>query len=341
MTLATVAMGMRAIIHDEHGVRLDTNCSLPRAQGGEAVIRLLKAAVSAADVPALRSGGAAGKSLQPNASPRILGHAFVGTVERVEGESSHPLTGKRVVGSIITACGKCDMCVAGLGNHCRERTILGMHGRDGCLAEFFTLPVRQLAAVPDSLDNDHAVFASELAAAIQAAQQLTIVNKPYITVLGDNSLGLLTVQVMGRLNASVRLVGQHNSKLAMCEKWGVKHRHADDVGRRADQDIVVDCTGSAEGFALAMRLVRPRGKIVLKSLYPAGGNDAVDLSPIVLNEIEVIGSFAGPISEALAMLERSEVDVLSLITRRMSLSDGPATLRVALQPETVKVLVEP
>jgi alcohol dehydrogenase len=323
---------MKALIVDGSGTRLDASAPNPTPLEGEAVVRTIKAAVSSIDTELSR--GMSGFHGVP-------GQQFVGTVESIHG-GHDKLVGRRVVGSIICACGKCDLCQGGLSAHCRERTILGMQGRNGCLAERFTLPSKNLAIVPEAIDNDHAVFAVELASAIHAAQQLTIVNKPYITVLGDGSLGLLMVQVMSKLNASVRLVGQQPDQLAICEKWGIKHRHVNDVGRRADQDIVVDCTGTDDGLAVAMRLVRPRGKIVMKSLHgpTANATPSIDLSPIVLNEIELIGSFAGPIGEALAVLQRREVDVVSLISKRMALADGPAILKAARQPGVVKVLVD-
>jgi alcohol dehydrogenase len=336
---------MRALIFDGTAARLDKSYPAPKAGAGEAVIRLARGAVSALDLEISR--GLLGFK-------GVLGHQFVGVVESVNAPAPREggLSGKRVVGSIVTACGKCDMCQAGLSGHCRSRTVMGMMGRNGCFAERFALPAQNLVVVPDSLDNDHAVFAIELAAAMQAARQLTVVGRPYITVLGDGSLGLLTAQVMAKLNASVRVVGKHSNQLERCEKWGIKHRLIDDVGRRADQDIVVDCTGVPEGLELAMQLVRPRGKIVLKSLYAASTHSAtqtsapgsqrlpIDYTPIVTNEIEIIGSFAGPIAEGLSSLLRREFDVVSLISKRMSLDEGPAVLHAAGQPGTVKVLVD-
>ena len=323
---------MRALIFDGTVPRLEQNRPAPEPASGEALIRTIKAGVGGTDLEVCR--GLLGFT-------GTLGHEFVGVVEALDGDGAAGLLRRRVVGSIASACGACDMCVAGLSPHCRQRTVLGLQGRDGCLADRFVLPASNLVAVPDSVDDDHAVFAEPLAAAIQAVRQLTIEGQPYITVLGDGALGLLMVQVMAKLNASVRLVGRHAEQLEVCEKWGVKHRHVDDVGRRSDQDIVVDCTGSPTGLEVAMQLVRPRGKIVLKTMVAPRAEAAVgiDLSPIVLNEIEVIGSHCGPIGEAVTLLARREVDVVSLISKRMSLNDGPAVLQVAARPGVIKVLV--
>ena len=324
---------MRALIFDGTRAALATSHPDPQPAAGEAIIRTVRAGISRTD-RAICQGLLEFRG--------VLGHEFVGVVEALGDGADRGLVGRRVVGSISTFCGRCDMCQAGLSPHCRHRTILGVAGRDGCLAERFALPAANLVPVPDSVDDDHAVFAGAVAAGLQAVRQLTIEGKPYITVLGDGPLGLIMVQLMAKLNASVRVVGRRPEKLSICEKWGIKHRHVDDVGRRADQDIVVDCTGTQDGMALAMRLVRPRGTIVLKSLVPPRRVEKtpLDLAPIVRNELNIVGSHSGPIGAAVSTLARGEVDVVSLISRRISLDDGAALLRSGESPNgALKVLV--
>lgn len=327
---------MKAIVLDGQQVRLTTTHPDPRPAAGEALIRPLRMGVCSTDLE-LCKGYMGFKG--------VLGHEFVGVVEEVSGggKDAKTFVGKRVVGTINCVCGKCDMCKAGLREHCRDRTVLGILNRDGCFAERFTLPTKNLLLVPEGLDDDHAVFTEPLAAAYQIIRQLTIEGRPYITVLGDGRLGLLCAQVMSQLNATVRCVGKHAEKLALCEKWGVKHRLLDDVGLRGDQDIVVDCTGSAQGLTTAMKMVRPRGKIVLKTTTApgseAGGN--IDLSPLVINEVQVIGSRCGPFPDALSAMVNKKIDVLSLISRRMKLAEGVTALKTAKSPGVIKVLLEP
>lgn len=321
---------MRALVFDGKSLSLDVRRAEPAPAEGEAVIRPLKLGVCSTDLEICRGYmGFTG----------VLGHEFVGVVESISGPDTRRLTGKRVVGGINAVCLKCDMCRAGLSTHCRNRTALGILGRDGCFADRFTLPAINLVEVPESIDNDTAVFAEPLAAALHAARQLHVEGKPYITVLGDGRLGLLCVQVMAQLNASVRLIGKHPEKMNLCTKWGIKHRHVDDIGRRADQDVVVDCTGSAEGLELALQLVRPRGKVLLKTTV-APVERKTDLSPIVINEIDVIGSRCGSIPDAVDALLRKQVDVASLISRRFKLDDGVKSLQTAAQPGVIKVLMD-
>jgi threonine dehydrogenase-like Zn-dependent dehydrogenase len=339
-------MLLRALRYDGTSLKLETNAPDPVPGPGEALVRPLRVGVCSTDVEI--ASGRSGALFRGT-----LGHEMVGVVEYVNLPDDPPaalverarrLKDKRVVASINLVCGKCDMCRAGLSSHCRGRNVLGCSGRDGCFADFVTVPVSNLHVVPDKVDDERAVFAEPLAAAAHAAQMFKVEGKPYITVLGDGKLGLLCVQVMGRLNAKVRLLGKHPKKFGLCERWGIKHRHVDEVGRRQDQDVVVDCTGSASGLALAMQLVRPRGKIVLKSSIspfpmrpgapvPGANHPAwatpVNLAPLVINEVELIGSRCGPVEVALAMLEREEVRVAELVTRRMKLSDGVEAMKAA------------
>lgn len=331
---------MRALRFDGVQAALETKAPEPILGPGDALIRPLRLGIAGADLAVCRA---------LSTFTGVLGHEFVGVVERlhpaVSADDQRRLQAKRVVGSINIVCGQCDLCRRGLSSHCRTRRVLGLAGHDGCFADRFTLPIRNLHPVPDAIDNDAAVFAEPLARALHAAQMVRIETKTYITILGDGSNALLAAQVMARLNASVRLLGR-SSKLELCEKWGVKHRHEAEAGRRADQDIIVDCTGSPTGLALALRLVRPRGSIILTSppvptVKPQDpGLSAADLAHLAANEISLLGSRGSSIPDALHTLASGSVDVLSLITRRCPLGDGQSALQHAAAPDQLKVLME-
>jgi len=322
---------VRALVFDGQAPRFDPGFPEPDLRPGEALIRPTLAGICSTDLEICRGYmGFTG----------VLGHEFVGVVEDVHDRGDPKASqwiGKRVVGSINCVCEQCDMCKRGLARHCRDRTVLGIMGRHGAFADRFALPVRNLLETPHSCDDDKAVFTEPLAAACEIDRQLRIEGQPYITVLGDGRLGLLVAQALARLNASVRVIGKHPEKLELCEKWAIKHRLLSELTPRKDQDIVVDCTASASGLELAMQLVRPCGKIVLKTTV--ADQAGVDLSPLVIDEIELIGSRCGVFSDALPLLDGDEVDVLSLISRRSRIEDGVNALQAARQREVLKVLL--
>lgn len=332
---------MRALRIENGVARVDAGFE-PTAIGvGEALIRPTRLCIGSADL-AVVAGRVAFNG--------VMGHRFVGVVEKLhEGakpEEAKAWVRKRVVGSISVVCGKCERCRQGLSAHCQVRTVLGLAGRNGCFAERFTLPIVNLHEVPKAVGDDAAVFAEPLAGVLHAGHMLRIEGKPYVTVLGDGLTGLLAAQVLVKLNASVRLLGTNPDKLALCEKWGIKHRHIDEVGRRQDQDVIVDCSGSPRGLELAMQLVRPRGKIVIRTTpapIPTPGivpERGVDLALAVVNELELIGARCGRLNDALDLLAKGAVETASLVTTRTKLERGVEALRHAAMPEQVAVVME-
>lgn len=264
----------------------------------------------------------------------ILGHEFVGTVISSPQKN---LINQRVVGEINIVCGKCDLCMSGLSTHCRNRSVLGILNHDGAFADYVRLPAVNLHAIPSHVDDDHAVFVEPLAAACQILKQIKLDGRKWVTVLGDGRLGLLCAQVLRNAGCPVRLVGKHPDKLAMCEKWSIRSRLLGDISPRHDQDVVVDCTGSADGFELAMAMVRPRGTLVLKSTVAQG--KPLNLAPLVIDEIQVVGSRCGPFRDAIAALSEKSVDVTSLIQRRMRIEQGVEAMNLAARPGVLKVLL--
>lgn len=223
---------------------------------------------------------------------------------------------------------------------------MGLAGRDGCFAERVIVPIANLASVPKAISDEQAIFAEPLAAALHAARVVPVTNKTYVTVIGDSLVGLLASQVLARLNASVRLLGTNPERFTRCERWGVKHRHLDDVGRRQDQDVVLDATGDASGLGIALGLIRPRGKIVCHGpLVAFGYSRATDeiapgLERIAGLEVEIQGARSGRVADAVECLLRGDVEVLSLLSKRFRFADMPAALLAVADPANVCVQAE-
>ena len=263
----------------------------------------------------------------------VLGHEFVGTVE----EGPAEWKGKRVVGEINFACGECGACRRGLGRHCATRSVMGILNADGALAERLAVPVANLHLVPDGVAEEDAVFTEPLAAAFEILDQLPRVPGTEALVLGDGKLGLLVAQVLDQAGIRVRAVGKHAAKLAILERRGIETVTLD-RWRPEPTDLVVEATGTAAGFAAAIAATRPRGTLVLKSTV--AGRPEVDLAPIVINEIHVLGSRCGRFEPALDALAAKSVDVRSLISARRRLDDAVDAFDDARRNVSLKVLIE-
>ncbi|WP_437685419.1 MDR/zinc-dependent alcohol dehydrogenase-like family protein [Sorangium sp. So ce176] len=277
-----------------------------------------------------------------------LGHEFVGDV--VDGPAAW--RGRRVVGEINFACGRCSTCARGLGRHCPARTVMGIVGADGALAERVAVPVANLHAVDDRIDDEEAVFTEPLAAAFAILEQVRVAPGTSALVFGDGKLGLLIAQVLQQAGARVLAVGKHEEKLALLRARGIAtelllaeaagEADAGAAPRRGawagePAEIVVEATGSAEGFARAVRATRPRGTLVLKSTV--AGLSSVHLAELVVHEITVVGSRCGLFEPALRALEDRSIDVRSLVSARLPLERAADALQAAAAPGALKVLV--
>jgi threonine dehydrogenase-like Zn-dependent dehydrogenase len=315
---------MRALVFDQ-SLALDTRRPEPAPSDGDSLIKVRQAGICATDIE-ITKGYMSYRG--------VLGHEFVGEVVN---SPDRDLIGQRVCGEINVVCGRCDLCLSGLSTHCRARTVLGIVNHDGAFADYLRLPALNLHVVPKNVEDDQAVFVEPLAAAYQVLKQIKLDGRKWVTVLGDGRLGLLVAQVLRNAGCPVRVIGKHSDKLALCEKWSIRSRPLDEIQPRHDQDVVVDCSGSAAGFELAMQMTRPRGTIVLKSTV-AGGKP-MNLAPLVIDELNIIGSRCGPFREALRALSEKTVDVTSLIHRRMKLDQGVEAMTLAARPGVLKVLL--
>jgi threonine dehydrogenase-like Zn-dependent dehydrogenase len=331
---------MRALVYQDTRLVLDRNYPTPALVDGEALIRVTHAGICNTDLEIVRGY---------MAFQGVLGHEFVGIVEAVhEIPGAPPLTnliGKRVVGEINAACHRpdCSSCQRGMPTHCPDRTTLGIVNHDGAFADYLVLPTQNLHLVPDNVSDEEAVFVEPLAANFEILEQVHLKPTESVVILGDGKMGQLAAQVLTLSGCEVMMVGKHEEKLALAQGRAVRTYLLDDTehftlenGRRAD--LVVECSGSAQGLEMALRLVRTRGTIILKSTVAA--KSTLHLAPIVIDEIRVQGSRCGPFAPALHALSQKLVDVRPLISARYNLDEGLAAFEYAGQKGVLKVQVK-
>ncbi len=317
---------MLALRVDKKRVSL-RNVDRPQAND-EVVVRVLLSGICNTDLEIAR-GYAGFKG--------TIGHEFVGVVEETDDKS---LLGQRVVGEINAGCGKCDLCKTGDSRHCPNRTVLGIVGRDGAHAEFLRLPAVNLLRVPDKVINEHAVFTEPLSAACGILERASISKGDRVAVIGDGKLGLLCAQVLGLTGADVLLIGKHLEKLKIAQRRGIETSTPNKAAKRVKEfDVVVEASGAAPGFSLALDLIRSKGQLVLKSTFK--DTTEIDAARIVVDEISIIGSRCGRFKPALDLLKKGAVDVESLISEEYGLAKGVHAMKRASAKGVMKVLLRP
>jgi threonine dehydrogenase-like Zn-dependent dehydrogenase len=318
---------VRALVYDpvtrRASVRRDV-CP-PQVHPGEARVRVVRAGICRTDIEILRG-------YVPFTG--TLGHEFVGVVEDAHGRDD--LVGARVVGEINVPCGACVSCRAGRGHHCPSRTVMGIVGRDGCIADAVVLPVANLHVVPAPVSDEAAVFAEPVAAAFRIAEQVDLSAVERALVMGDGKLGLLVAMALAPRVGALTLSGRHAHKLAIAARAGIP-TVLSGAREPGEFDLVVECTGRPEGLREALGRVRPLGTVVLKSTI--AGETTAPLSMGVVNEVTVVGSRCGPFPPALEALASGRIDPRPLIEARYPLDDAEDALAHAARAGALKVLV--
>ena len=320
---------MKAVVFDNE-LKLVKDYKKPIPQKGEALVRVTLGGICNTDYEITKGYmGYVG----------VLGHEAVGIVEEINDEDQS-LLGKRVVSEISYGCHdpNCCYCAEKLYRHCPNRHTLGIWKKDGCFAEYFTMPIEVLFEVPENVTDEQAVFVEPLAAACEITEQLHI--KPFekVVVLGDGKLGLITALTLKAQNIDVLLVGKHQNKLDIAKAQGVETILLQDLKIEKIYDVVVEATGSISGFETALALTKPRGTLVLKSTVAA--SKEFNLAPIVIDEITVLGSRCGQFGPALRLLKDEKIDLKPLISATYNVDDAIEAFEKNKEKDTLKVLLK-
>jgi 2-desacetyl-2-hydroxyethyl bacteriochlorophyllide A dehydrogenase len=316
---------MNGLWLEQGTLRYRSDLERPAPADGEALVRVRVAGVCSTDL-----------ELQRGYMPftGVPGHEFVGEIESCPSEPQR--VGERVVGSINAVCGVCDMCVAGMERHCRDRTVLGILGRNGAFAQFLTLPAGNLHRVPKEVSDDKAVFCEPLAAAIEVLEQWPFRHSERVLLVGAGRLGQLLARVLPKTGCQLDVLARHPRKRDALS--ALQLRPLGEAPEPRSYDVAVEASGSADGLAIALSALRPRGALILKSTF--AGETSLDMSRLVVDEITLIGSRCGPMEKALELMAEGDLDLERLIDERLELARGKEAFERAARREVIKVLVE-
>lgn len=316
---------MKAVILSGKSIHIE-DIPVPVPGNGEALIEVIKAGICNTDLELV-------KGYMDFVG--ILGHEFVG---RVVEAPDREWVGKRVAGEISLPCGSCDLCSENRSNHCPTRQVLGIHQKDGVFAEYVTLPVKNLHALPSMVSDREAVFVEPLAAALAIFDQIQVGRKDEVLVLGDGKLGLLVALVMKTRSPHIYCSGHHRRKLALLQERGIlTTQNAREWERKFD--LVIEVTGTSEGIIEAFCFVKPRGAIIAKSTFY--GMAEIDYSALVVNEIRLIGSRCGSFEKAIEFLKDDSVGLEEMVDAEFPLTDTERAFEKARAPGVIKVLITP
>ncbi|XP_071129686.1 2-deoxy-scyllo-inosamine dehydrogenase-like [Mytilus edulis] len=315
---------------------LKSGIPIPVPGPGEALVKVIRAGICATDLEIIK--GYAGFE-------GIVGHEFIGKVEKVNPESeAGAWIGKRVAGEINVFCNVCDICKSDdyirKRNHCPDRTVMGIVNKNGTYAEYLTLPLQNLLEIPENVTDLQACFVEPLAAACRILEQGLVSTGYKVAIVGDGKLGLLIAEVMAQQDCHVTIFGRHWDKMNLCPEKITKvlsDGSEELINKYRDCfDVVVEVTGNMGGLMLTSEITRPLGTVVLKTTCASGGTE-FNTSPFVVKEIKLIGSRCGPFANAIKYLKDGKIHVDKLITKVYPFKEAITAIEHAGKKGTLKI----
>jgi 2-desacetyl-2-hydroxyethyl bacteriochlorophyllide A dehydrogenase len=313
---------MKALVFDKTLALADV--AVPVRQNGDVRIRITKAGICATDHEIVKGYMAGFKG--------VLGHEFLGIVDEADDPA---LAGRRVSAEINFACGTCEYCSRGLARHCPHRSVLGIQNRDGACAEYVTAPVENVFEIPPSIPDSTAVFIEPLAAALAITEQVPV-EKKSVLLIGDGKLGLLIARVLQKSACDCLVAGNHAENLSLLSVLGIKTVLSQDLAEEKF-DVVIEASGNPAAFARALGHVKPRGTMVLKSTYAS--TLSFNPSPLVVDEISLIGSRCGRFGDAIRFMQEYSPDFSALISREFPFDKAIEAFEYSKQPGVLKVVL--
>ena len=261
----------------------------PQAGPGEVVIRTVASSVCGSDLHGFREAS------PRRIPPLIMGHETVGEVSDVGEGVDSGLVGRRVVLSPILSCGHCEACLAGRTNVCPDGRLVG---RDlpGGFAERFAVPAPSAVELATDVADDVGTLVEPLANAVHVTSR-AVREGDDVLVIGAGPIGtLMTRMSVERRARTVIVTDRIATRLELARRQGgtpvpVEDAEASVADATHDRgvDVAIDAVGVEPTWALALRAVRPAGRIEAVGLGAATGT--LDYVGVIGKEATITGSF--------------------------------------------------
>jgi threonine dehydrogenase-like Zn-dependent dehydrogenase len=321
-------------------------------QPDDAIVRVSMAAICGTDVRVLQGR-------IPNAPGTVIGHEFVGVVDRAGPDVSGFKPGDRVVSPFSVFCGGCFYCRKGLLTACERRQVYGFGPLGGAQAEFVRVPAASamLEKVPDAISDIQAAFLSDILPGTFAGLHLAGLEPgDSVAVVGCGPTGLCAQLLARSMGAGVVIgIDHHPSRLAAAQQLGSipANSESDDVAPRVREatggrgaDLAVEATGTLAGLVAASVLARPWGTLLNLGVgidrggeFPAGALASRHVR-LVPAGIPPVKNYIEPLVK---MIANGVIDPAPIATHVLALDEAPRgyDLMAGRRDGALKVLLKP
>jgi threonine dehydrogenase-like Zn-dependent dehydrogenase len=267
------------VFHGKNDIRVE-EVERPRADAGEAVIRITLTTICGTDLHIVRGE-------YPVAPGLVIGHEPVGVIVELGPGVSGYEVGDRVLVGAITPCGQCNACFSGHSSQCGHGAGYEALGGwrfgntiNGAQAEYLKVPYAQanLAKIPDDLSDEQVVLLADIASTgFSGAESGNIKIGDAVVVFAQGPIGLCATAGAKLLGASLIIgIDGDDNRLAMSKRMGadivIDYRDKDVVAEvkrltGGGADVTIEALGTQQTFESALRCLRPGGTLSSLGVY--------------------------------------------------------------------------
>jgi L-idonate 5-dehydrogenase len=331
---------LACVIHGAKKLKIE-NRPDPRPEEGEVLVRFGAGGICGSDLHYYHEGRVGDFALR---EPMVLGHEVAGEIIEVGQKVTKIRVGQRVAVDPTRACLRCEYCLSGRSNLCRNVRFFGSAARfphvQGAFAELFIASELQCIPIPESMSYRVAACAEPFAVTLHAVARAGNLLGRRVLVTGCGPIGVLVVAA-ARLAGAAQIVvtDLFDEPLRIAEQMGatqavnVKAASSEfEVFTREGGwfDVAIEVSGNARGLGNCIDATRPGGRIVQVGILPSG-NSGAPVNKVTAKELEIAGSFRfrEEYCWAIDALIAGRIDVRPILSEAFKFSEATTAFELA------------
>jgi threonine 3-dehydrogenase len=329
----------------EHGLWLE-DVPVPEVGANDVLIKIQKAAICGTDIHIFNWDKWSQKTIK---TPLVIGHEFVGTVEKF-GSNVHDVElGELVSGEGHIVCGRCRNCLAGRRHLCTDPNCIGVN-RNGAFAEYLSIPVSNIWHCDTSIPKDVLACFDPFGNAVHTTLSYDLIGED-ILITGAGPIGCMAVAVAKYAGARYVVITDVNPyRLELAKKMGptltldARSQSIEDAIRKLDMkegfDVGLEMSGNPQAFKDMLVNMCHGGKIALLGILP---ETTIDWDYVVFNSLTIKGIYGREMFETwykATMLIQGGIDLMPLITHRFHYTEYLKAFEVMRSGESGKVILD-
>ena len=325
------------------------NVPTPRIGSRDVLIKVTLASICGTDVHIYDWTHWARHRFTP---PRIIGHEFVGIVEKIGNEVTRVRVGDRVSAESHISCGHCYQCSNGCSEVCRNLKLLGVD-YDGALSEYIVLPEHVLWKNNSDIPDKWATIQEPFGNAIDTVMAEDVSAKT-VLILGAGPIGLFATGIARASGASLIIVSDPNNyRLTISKKMGA-HMALNpgkkditslilDATNNNGVDVVLEFSGNNQALNQGLKVITPGGRISILGIYEK--HVSIDLNKeVIFKKIRIYGITGRKVfstwHKTSRFLSSGIVNPDPILTHRFPLKDYEKGIKLMSDGKCGKVILE-